>query len=331
VEVASPTPLASGPKLLAVYGDGRIGSGRERLACFTDDGQIEWERQLPDRASQVRASSAQILAGCRNGYLYSFDLDGNLTWQFLIPASDRERGAPPTDRPSDRPCPYFLSVSPEGERVLCNSFDRLFMLDAEGHLLWRWRTTTVVLSSRRSALVPDPDAPGGLRRVILAPGQAEPIGARLVITGSRSMSAPSISGIAVAPRGSASVVASYGRMAWLDRRGREVSEIAVEGGVFAFDASTDLARLVCGNSTVLRFYHGRKLVRSVPVDGFHRVQVRSDGEQVVAWYGARLLAFRSDGELLCEIATTKPITDAALTDAGLVLAADWIFRLSFMR
>lgn len=126
--------LASG-RVVAISGTGRIGSGSSEILIFETDGRLVARTSLSDRTSEVRTSNDLIYAGCRNGYMYCLNGDGEILWEFLVPQS----AAVPYDGATFRPCPYFVQVPTAGDGVVFSSWNSLFRLGSDGALRWHWK------------------------------------------------------------------------------------------------------------------------------------------------------------------------------------------------
>lgn len=142
------TATVPGPSAeLAVLGElgcvaatdhGKIGDGGARLTFFDWAGNQFATVDLPDKLSQVRSAGDLVVAGCRDGYLYAFDLRGALRWRFQVPS----RADLPVDQPAFRPCPYLVEMSAAGRYVLFSSWDTVYLVDDRGKLAWTWTTPT---------------------------------------------------------------------------------------------------------------------------------------------------------------------------------------------
>ena len=135
---ASADVFASQHKYVAVTQQGRIGDGSADITFFDANGRQEASISIPDKLTEVRVAGEQLIAGCRDGHLYCHDLGGKPRWRYRVPV----RTDIDADDPYQRPCPYFVAVSPDGERILFSSWDEVYMLNADGKALWKWRTAT---------------------------------------------------------------------------------------------------------------------------------------------------------------------------------------------
>lgn len=135
---ASADILVLRDKYVAVTQQGRIGDGSAHISLFDANGRLETSLSIPDKLTEVRVAGEQLVAGCRDGHLYCYNIAGKLRWSYRVPRRADVDGSDPYQRP----CPYFVTVSPDGERILFSSWDEVFMLDAYGKVLWKWRTVT---------------------------------------------------------------------------------------------------------------------------------------------------------------------------------------------
>lgn len=132
---ASADVLASVGRYFAITEEGRIGDGSADVVVFDSTGRAQASISLPDKLTEARLGDEQIMLGCRDGNLYCYDFDGSRRWAYHVQA----RADIDSNDVYQRPCPYFLSLSPEGNRVLFSSWDEVFALDDAGRLLWKWK------------------------------------------------------------------------------------------------------------------------------------------------------------------------------------------------
>lgn len=149
---ASAEVLALEVNLFLVASDvGRIGDGYSELLWLKHDGTEVTKVRLPDKLSEIRAANGVIAAGCRDGYLYLFDTKGRERGRFRVPA----RQDLPADQPAFKPCPYFVQLSGDGQRVVFSSWDTVFAVDARGRLQWTWRITSEPKTFSYTYPIPD--------------------------------------------------------------------------------------------------------------------------------------------------------------------------------
>lgn len=123
---------------IAATDHGKIGDGGARLTFLDWAGNQTAAVDLPDKLSEVRAAGDLVVAGCRDGFLYAFDVRGTPRWRFQVPS----RADLPVDQPAFRPCPYLVGVSADGRYVLFSSWDTVHLVDDRGKLAWTWTTPT---------------------------------------------------------------------------------------------------------------------------------------------------------------------------------------------
>jgi hypothetical protein len=117
---------------------GRVGEGALELAYLSPDGQPRGRATAPDKLTDALICGDQVIVGCRDGYLYAFDFSGALRWRFQVPDQVLSTASEATWKA----CPYFLSVAPDGGRILFSTWESVFMLDDGGTVLWSWKTST---------------------------------------------------------------------------------------------------------------------------------------------------------------------------------------------
>lgn len=110
---------------------GRIGEGITRLAFIAPSGSVARRMQVPDAISEIGLGPDIWYVGCRDGYLYAVDLEGNQLWHWETPgARDHREGG------YTRPCPYY--VSSDGERAIISSMGDVYCIGPTGKTLWHF-------------------------------------------------------------------------------------------------------------------------------------------------------------------------------------------------
>jgi hypothetical protein len=190
-----------------------------------------------------------------------------------------------------RPWPDYISVSPEGERILLGSYDQAFMLDSSGHLRWTWRTPK---HEQVSSLLTGPRA-------------------------DRSFVA--------SEEGSLNILDGDGNLQQTHRCGEELYSVAASSDFEQYVCSHEGGLSFYRRDGGLIRRHPRK---DLPFNGFLNctVAMRRDGERVLAWRDREMLVFDGSGRLLTAIEFARRMGPPAFdSDGDILIAAGRLIRV----
>src|SRR5512132_2558371 len=111
-----------------------------QLNFLHPDGTVLRERVLPDAASDIVEGNGLWVAGCRNGWVYAYSVDGEQVWHWRMPPDE-------SGDYWDGPGPDRLKVAATVGRVAVAYGERLWLLTSEGQTMWEY-----------SLPKPDPDS-----------------------------------------------------------------------------------------------------------------------------------------------------------------------------
>ncbi len=155
---------------IAITQSSRIGAARTGLHFFDPRGQLRASARLDDKPTEAQVVDGALIVGCRDGHLYTYDLEGAPAWQYLVPPDPGLE----LKGPYYRTCPYFLRAPFAGDQILVSSWDRLFMLDRSGVCRWTWRTKTAPRTLRFAVPARRPIASGAQYRLLGVTRTASP-------------------------------------------------------------------------------------------------------------------------------------------------------------
>lgn len=268
---------------------GVVGKGATLLRFLSLCGDQLASASLPDVPSEVAAAGTTVYAGCRDGKLYAFSLQGKLLWSYTVPGS---KGPPASVYM--RPCPYYVRAG--AAIVAFTSFDRVFALSPAGRLRWRWS-------------VPE-------QETILRPG-----------TMMTSTGPALVRGLAVAGEGGR-VIAAAGHAIYELDDGKVRRRITHEDKAMGYAASSRAASsqgssllAVCADEKVLILRDG-KVQGSFVVPPGAALSLNAEAGRVAAWKGRDLAVANVAGEMIAEIEFAKRISHVrCLGDRRIVVAA----------
>jgi tetratricopeptide (TPR) repeat protein len=106
-----------------------VGGGPTLLRFLDAEGRVAAESSVPDATSDVTLGPDLWYVGCRDGFLYAFDLDGRHRWAWETPGASNY-----TDNPYFRPCPYYLASQQSFAAVA--SMGDIYAIAPNGKTLW---------------------------------------------------------------------------------------------------------------------------------------------------------------------------------------------------
>ncbi len=278
--------MASEQGVVAYSSQGKIGEGATTIYFFDCNGELMNRQMLPDVASDIVAAQEFVFAGCRDGRLYAFHIQGNLSWSYSVPDT-----SDPQDSASMRPCPYYVCA--ESDRVAFSSFSDVYALNNRGQLLWRW-----TVPPRESV---------------------HHVG---VLTLTVSSGSAPVRGIVLSSDGK-SIVLTAGDTVFEIRDGKIRNQIRRKDqylGLIAADRTSAYWVISAGERVII--LRDRKLVGSFAAPYGVRLFVNSVADRILAWSGNELLIATLSGKIISQIEFVKRISDAyCLNDGRIVVGA----------
>jgi len=262
---------------------GRVGDGSTMLRFFDLSGNEMAAQCLPDAVSEVVVGGDQVFAGCRDGHVYAFSVQGASLWSYRVPGSEKAQ-----ESPYMRPCPYYLSAVPNV--VAFTSYSSVFALNGRGKLLWQWSVPEKQSTSRS----------GGIT-VTISTGPASVRGLAVLSDCSRT--------IATADDLIYELV--NGKVHHqIRRKGKMLGKVFVDstGATWAIDA---------GERVLLIRDH--KSAGSFAAPWNTKVDVDPGADRAVAWSGKSLLVTSLSGRVTAEVEFAKTISHAQSMDEGRII------------
>jgi tetratricopeptide (TPR) repeat protein len=274
--------MAVNDRVIVYTRDGRIGEGETKIFFYDAKGNLISNQILPDVPSEVVSTTDRIYAGCRDGNLYAFSLDGNSIWSFKVPGSSE-----PQDDNYSRPCPYYVAAGKD--IVAFTSFGTLYVLNSQGKLQYTW----------------------GM------PEHNETIKSEFM-TIRISTGAPSVVALAAAPVGRNILAASSDTVYEL-ADGKEVRKIKAKLESINRIYWVDTGSIGVCDSEKMIIYDNGKVTAKIPVKGFSQIAINRSANRLVVWSGNNLDVATLGGKLLAEIEFVKSVHSVTCFDNGQLL------------
>ncbi|MCG3204342.1 MAG: Chaperone protein DnaJ [Elusimicrobia bacterium] len=106
-----------------------VGKGPTHLVFLDDKGRVKTETSIPDATSDIALGPNLWYVGCRDGFLYAFNLEGKKLWSWETPGAKTHQ-----DNVYFRPCPYY--VSSQESFAAIGSMGTIFAIDSNGRTRW---------------------------------------------------------------------------------------------------------------------------------------------------------------------------------------------------
>jgi DnaJ domain len=133
VELAA-LPVADGQPMRLDYVSSPVGRGPSQLRLLAGQSTDPWRTmELPDAISGVVEAPFGWYVGCRDGFLYALDREGDQRWRWQTPGAAVFRSASP-GQGYFRPCPYRLASN--GRSALVAWWGSLWSVSPDGKTEW---------------------------------------------------------------------------------------------------------------------------------------------------------------------------------------------------
>jgi DnaJ domain/PQQ enzyme repeat len=134
VELAA-LPVADGQQMRLDYLSSPVGRGPSQLWLVAGQSTDPWRTmELPDAICGVVEAPFGWYVGCRDGFLYALDRDGDQRWRWQTPGAAVVRSAGP-GQAYFRPCPYRLASN--GRSALVGWWGNLWSVSPDGQTEWQ--------------------------------------------------------------------------------------------------------------------------------------------------------------------------------------------------
>ena len=268
--------------IIAYTRDGRVGDGETNLSFFDTNGRLLVQERLPDVPSAVVAVQDRVYAGCRDGKLYAFSLDGQVLWSYRVPGSDRV-----FDEAYSRPCPYYIDAG--RDIAAFTSFGTLYVITPDGKLLYTWGLPESSETSKT-----------GHFTVTISTG------------------APPIVAFAVAPVGNKLLAASHGEIYEL-ADGKVIQKLKAKFDSISRIYWMDNDAWGIFDSETFFIIDNGKVKAKIPVKNFSQAAYNSIPNRLVIWHINNLSVLTLSGKLLAEVEFVKSIHSVTCFDDGKIL------------
>lgn len=114
---------------IGVHRTAAIGKGPSLLRFVDKQRSVVAESAVPDATTEIAWGGEIWYAGCRDGYLYAFDVNGKELWRWQTPGAERFSGLD-----SFRPCPYTIAAT--DAFAVVSSMENIYSVSPSGRLLW---------------------------------------------------------------------------------------------------------------------------------------------------------------------------------------------------
>jgi tetratricopeptide (TPR) repeat protein len=296
LHVAADKMLAAGEYVVALTQEGSVGKGSTQIYFYHSSGRLLDQKQLPDLPTEVVMVSDKLYAGCRDGKLYAFTLMGQPLWTYSVPGSEKE-----PDSPYFRPCPYYVSAGED--LVAFSSFEKVFVMNSQGRLLYRWSTPEQKSSTKAELFTITFSMGPGAIRALCAPR-----------TGNQIL-----------------IASDHDVFELVD--GKVVQQISLKAGVINNIALSPSGKkwAISVSDKVILFEDGKQ-VGSFPLQGFGRVHFNQAANRIIGWGSKTLSIATYSGTLLAEVEFVKDIQFAKCQDDGkLVVGTRYIIHMDTAR
>lgn len=274
--------FAADGRIIAYTRDGKIGEGETNIFFYDTNGNMITRQHLPDVPSELVVASGRLYAGCRDGRLYAFSIDGQSLWSYRIPGDVGTQ----MDFYS-RPCPYYVDAGKD--IVAFTSFGTVYVLSSQGKLLFTWGMPEHSETSKSE-----------------------------FFTITISTGAPLAAAIAVAPTGKNVLVASRDTVYELVD-GKEIRKVKPKLESINRVYWMDSGKWGISDSEKFIVLEGGKVTAKLPVKGFCQFSYNQSANRLVVWSGNNLSVATLSGKLLAEVEFVKPVHHVRCFDNARIL------------
>lgn len=269
-------------RIIAYTRDGKIGEGETNIFFYDTNGNMITRQHLPDVPSELVVASGRLYAGCRDGKLYAFSIDGQSLWAYRLPSNSGTQ-----EDYYSRPCPYYVAAGKD--IVAFTSFGTVYVLSPQGKLLYTWG-------------MPEPSETSKSEYFTIT-----------ISTGS-----PLAAAIAVAPTGKNLLVASRDTVYELVD-GKEIQKVKPRLESINRVYWMDSGKWGICDSEKFIILEGGKVTSKLPVKGFCEFSYNLVANRLVVWSGNNLSVATLSGKLLAEVEFVKSVHHVKCFDNAHIL------------